>query len=122
MPSFSEGADTTLSDTLPDQWNIYVSPEGHPYYYNHATGQSEWVIFNTPGNQIPGKYELFKEPIVSVTVTAPDAIIATTIGKTLVEKKIVASAQLFPKSMTMYRCQDIVKQSNDAVLVLKVFK
>ena len=117
LPASERGiADDALPVTTADNWKIYISPDGYPYHYNHATGESEWVVFNTPGSQI----KVNSEPIVLAMISVPNSSVATAIGKALVEKRIVASAQVFPSSTIIYRNQDTIQQSNEVVLVLKV--
>ena len=32
------------SPGLVDEWRLYLSPEGHPYYFNHSTNESIWAL------------------------------------------------------------------------------
>ena len=54
-----------------------------------------------------------------IYVTAGSSEEATRIGRTLVEERIAACANVFPAMMSIYRWQDGVQEDREVALILK---
>ena len=54
-----------------------------------------------------------------VLVTAPDAEVAARLGRTLVEEKLIACANVVPAIRSIYRWEGKVEDATEALLVLK---
>lgn len=61
----TEDIDATSLTPLEDQWTRYVSPEGYPYLYNAATGDSEWILENEQESIEEGGFRAL--PAVTIT-------------------------------------------------------
>ena len=54
-----------------------------------------------------------------IYVTTPDAATAERIGRTLVEERLAACANILPAMRSIYRWKGAVEQADEAVLILK---
>lgn len=59
-------------------------------------------------------------PVVLVQVNTADSAEATRIGRAMVEAGLAAAANVIPEISSIYRWQDEIKESAEAMLVLKV--
>lgn len=57
--------------------------------------------------------------VVLVYVTAPDAAVAEQIGRSLVEERLAACANILPGMRSVYRWQGRIESADEAVLILK---
>jgi periplasmic divalent cation tolerance protein len=57
--------------------------------------------------------------VVLIYATAPDAVVAERIGRTLVEEEMAACANVLPGMRSVYRWQGRVETADEAVLILK---
>jgi periplasmic divalent cation tolerance protein len=58
-------------------------------------------------------------PLRVVFVTAPDAEVARTLARTLVEERLIACANVLPPVQSIYRWQGRVEEAAEVLLVLK---
>lgn len=54
-----------------------------------------------------------------VYITAPDAAAARALGRTLIEERLAACANVLPGMTAIYRWQGAIEQADEAVLILK---
>ena len=102
-----------------NDWRIYLSPEGFPYYYNHITDQSEWALFESPVN-MRAAGDIISEPIVAATVSVPTAELAGLIARNLISQRLAACAQILPPMTSVYAWKGNIEESNEVMMVLKV--
>ena len=57
--------------------------------------------------------------VVLIYATAPDAVVAERLGRTLVEEELAACANVLPGMRSVYRWQGRVESADEAVLILK---
>ncbi len=60
-----------------------------------------------------------EDPVLWVYVTAADAEEACRIGRTLVEERLAACANLLPGHTTIYRWEGALREDPEAALILK---
>jgi hypothetical protein len=97
-------------------WQLYTSPDGFPYYFNHDSKQSEWALFQPPGHSQEG----LREASSVVLVTAPDMVVAKKIARSLVTTKLAACVQLQDKVTSIYEWENVVEESTEVMLIIKV--
>jgi hypothetical protein len=101
-----------------NDWSLYLSPEGFPYYYNHQTGQSEWALFESPGS--PSESGHIFEPIVAAMISVPSPELAETMSRDLVQQKLVACAQILPSITSVYSWKGNIEEAKEVMMVVKV--
>jgi hypothetical protein len=103
-----------------------VSPEGYLYYYNAASGQSEWARFEGPINPslLPPKEQCVDkavgEPIVTVMITFPNRDLAEGVARHLVSERLAACAQLMNGLTSFYVWQGVAEESTEVIMIVKV--
>jgi hypothetical protein len=108
-------------------WQLHVSPEGYLYYYNAASGQSEWARFEgsstpslAPPNDASPSNNAVKERIVTVMATFPNRELAESIARHLVSEELAACAQLMNGMTSFYKWQGVAEESTEVVMIVKV--
>lgn len=102
--------------TAQDGWQLYTSSDGFPYFFNHASGQSEWAHFQPPG----AHGSTTNEAISVAMVTAPSMEVAKKIAHTLVKEKLAACVQLQDKITSVYEWENVVEETTEVLLIIKV--
>lgn len=60
-----------------------------------------------------------KEAVTVVVTTAPDASVAESLGRTLVEERLAACANVVPGMTSIFRWEDEVQTEGEVLVVLK---
>ena len=58
-------------------------------------------------------------PLVTVLMTAPDAEIAERLGRTLVEERLAACANVVPGVISLYRWEGNMQRDDEVLVILK---
>mmetsp|Transcript_22486 Transcript_22486/g.32832 ORF Transcript_22486/g.32832 Transcript_22486/m.32832 type:complete len:450 (-) Transcript_22486:241-1590(-) len=105
------------SVTTDSEWDLYVSPDGYPYYYNPNTQESRWAAFNSPSRvNVPDE----SSPKVSVLLsTAPSIEEAKVVAKHLLKRKLAACVNIVPRVVSVYEWEGQVEEGDEAMMVIK---
>ena len=60
-----------------------------------------------------------ESPVVLVYCTCPDATVAESLGRTLVEERLAACVNVLPGMRSVYRWEGVVETADEAVLIVK---
>jgi periplasmic divalent cation tolerance protein len=104
----SAPSSSTSSQQPTDEWTLYLSEEGYPYYYNANLQESQWAEF-----QAPSQFSVLLS-------TASSAQEAQTIASHLVTNKLVACVNLVPSVTSVYEWEGKIETSTEVLLVIKV--
>lgn len=99
-----------LSSPPLSDWELFATSDGHPYYYNHATGASTWATFSPPDTTVS-----------MLLSTASSQAEAKKLASELIKRRLVACVNIVPQVVSVYEWNGKVEDAEESMMIIKVW-
>ncbi len=111
----------TQLDKLSPVLKYYITHEGFPYSYDHRTGLSEWLRFEShPATSSTAASDMSSDRVSVILSTTWSTSAAESIAQVLLDENLVACVNIVPQMKSMYKWNGKVNNDDEVLMVMKV--